>query len=46
MKLILTRIIYSFDFDLADPKCDWFNQASYVLWDKNPLMLYIKERKV
>jgi hypothetical protein len=46
MKLVLARLIFNFDFELADPKDDWFNQSAFVLWDKKPLLLKVKERQV
>lgn len=45
MKLILTRIIYNFDLELANPKDEWLEQNTYILWDKKPLMLNVRERK-
>jgi hypothetical protein len=44
MKLVLARIIYDFDFELADPGLDWFDQRVYTLWDKKPLFLKFSEK--
>jgi len=45
MKLILARIIYNFDLELVNKQDDWFNQNTFVLWDKKPLMVKINERQ-
>ena len=45
MKLILARIVYNFDLELVDEKDDWFNQKTFILWDKKPLMVRVKERE-
>jgi hypothetical protein len=44
MKLALTRIIYDFDFELAEPEVDWLDQKVYSLWDKKPLLMKFEER--
>jgi hypothetical protein len=44
MKLVLARIIYDFDFELADPGDDWFDQKVFTLWDKKPLLLRFSEK--
>jgi len=45
MKLILARIIYNFDLELVNQKTDWFDQNTFILWDKKPLMVRVKERE-
>jgi len=45
MKLILARIIYNFDLELVNEKDDWFNQNTFILWDKKPLIVRVKERE-
>ena len=45
MKLVLARIIYNFDLELVDKEDDWFNQRTFILWDKKPLMVRVKERE-
>ena len=45
MKLILARCIFNFDFTLADGNGDWVKrQNTYMLWEKPPLSLKVKER--
>ncbi|KAJ5712657.1 hypothetical protein N7493_009125 [Penicillium malachiteum] len=38
MRLILSRLIFNFDLELAEPEFDWIDQKSYTLWEKMPLM--------
>ncbi|PSR97238.1 cytochrome P450 monooxygenase [Coniella lustricola] len=46
MRMILARVIFSFDIELAEPQVDWIDSNDvYMLWDKNPLMVYLKPRK-
>jgi len=45
MKLILARIIYNFDLELVNQKNDWLDQNTFILWDKKPLMVRVKERE-
>jgi cytochrome P450 len=45
MKLILSRLIYDFDIELVDESDRWEDQRVYVLWEKRPLMVWLKERK-
>ncbi|EFX04804.1 cytochrome p450 monooxygenase [Grosmannia clavigera kw1407] len=43
MRLILARILYNFDIQLADPNLDWMeHQGSYILWNKPQLNVYLK----
>lgn len=41
MRLILARILYSFDLELVDKDQDWFDQKVYVLRDKPALKVYL-----
>jgi hypothetical protein len=42
MRLILARIIYDFDFKLADDSKQWVErQKAYMLWDRLPLNVYL-----
>jgi len=43
MRLLLSKVIYNFDFQLGpDSDRDWFEQESYTLWQKKPLMIKVK----
>lgn len=43
MRLILSRLLYSFDMELADPNFDWVGgQKIFGLWEKIPLMMDVK----
>lgn len=37
MRIILARMIFNFDMELAEPEKDWLDQDSFVLWDKPAL---------
>ncbi|KAL8380753.1 hypothetical protein RB595_005166 [Gaeumannomyces hyphopodioides] len=41
MRLILARLLYSFDLELVDKDKDWFDQKCYVLRDKPALNVYL-----
>jgi hypothetical protein len=40
MRLIIARLIWNFDIELADKDRDWFqDQKVFFLWEKRPLMM-------
>ena len=39
MRLIVAKLLWNFDMKLKDDSYDWTDQSSYVLWEKNPLMV-------
>lgn len=41
MRLILARMIFNFDIELADPDFNWLDQKAYFLWSKLPLDAYL-----
>lgn len=42
MRLILARILWNFDLELADSSKDWLQkQRVYALWDKGSLDVYL-----
>jgi hypothetical protein len=41
MRLILAKIVYSFDMKLANDSGDWIKQKFYVLWDKPSLNVHL-----
>jgi hypothetical protein len=46
MRLILAKIVYNFDMELADKDFDWLKQKAGTLWQKPPLNVYLTPRKV
>ncbi|KAF4839749.1 Cytochrome P450 monooxygenase 1 [Colletotrichum siamense] len=43
MRLILARLIWSFDLELAEESRDWVGQQKvFILWDKGPLKVHLK----
>ena len=46
MRLILAKVLYNFDMELADKDGDWLRQKAYTLWSKPPLSVYMTPRKV
>jgi hypothetical protein len=46
MRLILAKVVYNFDMELADKNAGWLDQKAFVLWDKPPLEVYLTPRKV
>lgn len=44
MRLVLARLIYAFDFELADPKdvWDWGRQKTFIFWEKEPLKVFLR----
>lgn len=37
MRVILARMIFNFDMELAEPEKDWLDQDAFFLWDKPAL---------
>ncbi|KAL1854027.1 hypothetical protein VTK73DRAFT_8826 [Phialemonium thermophilum] len=46
MRLILARLLFNFDIELADKNSQWLNQNAYIIWKKPPLEVYLHPRKV
>lgn len=44
MRLILAKVLFNFDMELADKEVDWWAQKAYLLWDKPPLEVYLTPR--
>ncbi|KAF2682945.1 benzoate 4-monooxygenase cytochrome P450 [Lentithecium fluviatile CBS 122367] len=44
MRVILARLLFTFDIGLADEKdrWDWGEQKTYILWDKRPLRVILR----
>jgi Cytochrome P450 len=45
MKLMLARVLYDFDLELAEESKDWHKQKVYTLWEKGPLLVKVTERR-
>ncbi|KAJ5160583.1 uncharacterized protein N7482_007587 [Penicillium canariense] len=45
MRIILARMIFNFDMELAEPEKDWLDQDSFFLWDKSALNVKLTPRK-
>lgn len=42
MRLILARVIYNFDMEIADDSKGWMErQKIYLLWQKGPLNVFL-----
>lgn len=42
MKLILSRVLWSFDMELVDHEMNWPEQRIFFLWSKRPLMVRLR----
>jgi cytochrome P450 len=42
MRLIMAKVLYTFDFELAPESKDWNDQDTFILWQKKPLMCKLK----
>jgi cytochrome P450 len=42
MRLMMAKVLYTFDFELMPESEDWMEQDTYVLWEKKPLMCKLK----
>lgn len=38
IRLIAAKTYYHFDIELCDESNDWIDQATYILWEKSPLL--------
>jgi hypothetical protein len=46
MRLILAKILFNFDMELADKDQKWLDQKIYLLWQKQALSVYLTPRVV
>ncbi|KAJ5374312.1 cytochrome P450 [Penicillium concentricum] len=44
MRLILAKVIYNFDLSLVPESVGWENQRTFMLWEKNRLLVHLKPR--
>ncbi|KAH4228981.1 hypothetical protein HBI06_091500 [Parastagonospora nodorum] len=42
MRLLLSKVVYNFDFELCPESEGWTDQEVYTLWEKRPLMVKLK----
>ena len=42
MRLILARMLWSFDMQLSAESEDWDDQESWIQWDKKPLLVKLR----
>ena len=45
MRVILARLLWNFDLELANKDDDWLDQKAFLAWDKKPLMVNLKPVK-
>ncbi|KAH8694348.1 hypothetical protein BGZ61DRAFT_352880, partial [Ilyonectria robusta] len=46
MRLILARIIWNFDLELVEESKNWMkDQHMFILWEKGPLMVRLKNAR-
>lgn len=41
IRIILAKILWSFDITNGGPDYKWEEQLTFVMWEKNPLLVYI-----
>ncbi|KAI8952146.1 cytochrome P450 [Xylaria longipes] len=46
MRLILAKVLWSFEFELHEKTGNWMDQKSYILWQKKPLLVHVKARSL
>ena len=44
MRLILAKVLYSFDIELCSQSSHWTNHKVYTLWEKPPMYVKLKPR--
>lgn len=42
MRIILAKVFFSFDIELSKDHLEWADQKVFALWEKGPLMCYVK----
>ena len=42
MRLIIAKVLYSFDIELCPESEDWDEQKTYILWEKKPLICKLR----
>lgn len=44
MRLIISRLIYNFDFELCVESRNWIDQKAFFVWEREALMVRLSER--
>jgi cytochrome P450 len=44
MKMMVTRVLFQFDMEQAEPKKIWQDQRAFTIWEKSPLMVRLTDR--
>jgi hypothetical protein len=45
MRLILARLVWNFDIQVAEESRGWDDRSAfYLLWEKGPMNMYLKPR--
>lgn len=39
MRLILTKMLYNFDYELCQESDNWSDQKTFTIWEKKPLIV-------
>ena len=42
MRLIIAKTLYNFDIELSPESNNWEEQATYILWEKKPLVCKLR----
>lgn len=42
MRLIIAKLLWSFDLQLCDQQSDWLDQKLFLTWEKMSLMVKVK----
>lgn len=45
IRLILSKVLWNFDFELCSESEEWIEQKIYLMWDKGPLYCQLKPVK-
>jgi len=45
MRVILAKVIWNFDMEIANDSRNWTEQELFGLWKKGPLNVYLTPRK-
>jgi hypothetical protein len=42
-RLVITKLLWNFDFELDEKSMNWSEQRVFALWEKGPLLVRLKE---